>query len=91
VPDRGQPGRQSSARAAPSAPSHDRFSAESGGTRCHRGPARPWRLGLARKLQIFRDTYAMLNDEAQTARGNVLEVIIILLIVTEVILGLVRH
>jgi hypothetical protein len=50
-----------------------------------------WRLGLARKLQIFRDTYAMLNDEAQTARGDVLEVIIILLIVTEVILGLVRH
>ena len=49
------------------------------------------RLGLARKLQIFRDTYAMLNDEAQVARGNVLEVIIILLIVTEVILGLVRH
>ena len=37
------------------------------------------------------DTYAMLNDEAQVARGNVLEVIIILLIVTEVILGLVRH
>jgi uncharacterized Rmd1/YagE family protein len=33
----------------------------------------------------------MLNDEAQVARGNVLEVIIILLIVTEVILGLVRH
>ena len=33
----------------------------------------------------------MLNDEAQTARGNVLEVIIILLIVTEVVLGLVRH
>jgi hypothetical protein len=50
-----------------------------------------WRHGLARKLQIFRDTYAMLNDEAQTARGNVLEVIIILLIVTEVILGLLRH
>jgi hypothetical protein len=50
-----------------------------------------WRHGLARKLQIFRDTYAMLNDEAQTARGNVLEVIIILLIVTEVILGLLRR
>ncbi|HUR93024.1 MAG TPA: hypothetical protein VMY76_00475 [Gemmatimonadales bacterium] len=47
-----------------------------------------WRLGLARKLQIFRDTYAMLNDEAQTARGNVLEVIIILLIVIEVVMGL---
>jgi hypothetical protein len=47
-----------------------------------------WRAGLERKLGIFRDTYAMLNDEAQTARGNVLEVIIILLIVTEVILGL---
>jgi hypothetical protein len=50
-----------------------------------------WRNGLARKLQIFRDTYAMLNDEAQTARGNVLEVIIILLIVIEVVLGLLRH
>jgi hypothetical protein len=50
-----------------------------------------WRHGLERKLQIFRDTYAMLNDEAQTARGNVLEVIIILLIVTEVILGLLRR
>ena len=50
-----------------------------------------WRHGLERKLQIFRDTYAMLNDEAQTARGNILEVIIILLIVTEVILGVLRH
>ena len=50
-----------------------------------------WRLGLARKLGIFRDTYSMLNDEAQTARGNVLEVIIILLIVIEVVMGLIRH
>jgi len=33
----------------------------------------------------------MLNDEAQTARGNVLEVIIILLIVIEVVMGLIRH
>jgi hypothetical protein len=49
-----------------------------------------WRLSLSRKLGIFRDTYGMLNDEAQTARGNVLEVIIILLIVIEVVLGLVR-
>jgi hypothetical protein len=49
-----------------------------------------WRLGLARKLGIFRDTYSMLNDEAQTARGNVLEVIIILLIVIEVVMGLIR-
>ncbi len=32
----------------------------------------------------------MLNDEAQTARGNVLEVIIILLIVIEVVMGLIR-
>lgn len=50
-----------------------------------------WRLGLSRKLQIFRDTYAMLNDEAQTARGNVLEVIIILLIVIEVVMGVIRR
>jgi hypothetical protein len=50
-----------------------------------------WRLGLSRKLGIFRDTYAMLNDEAQTTRGNMLEVIIILLIVIEVVMGLIRH
>ena len=50
-----------------------------------------WRHGVARKLGIFRDTYAMLNDEAQTARGNVLEVIIIFLIVIEVVMGFIRN
>lgn len=49
-----------------------------------------WRVGLERKLAILRDAYSMLNDEAQAARAEALEVAIVLLIVTEIVLGLVR-
>lgn len=48
-----------------------------------------WRRGIDRKLRIFRDTYAMLNAEAQAARGELLEVMIILLFVADIIIGLV--
>jgi len=57
--------------------------------RCSSAASGGWRLGLARKLQIFRDTYAMPNDDAQTARGSVLEVIIIILLIAiKVVMGL---
>ncbi|MCU0647704.1 MAG: hypothetical protein MUF00_06895, partial [Gemmatimonadaceae bacterium] len=52
---------------------------------------RAWRGGIDRKLGIIRDTYAMLNDEAQAARGEMLEIAIVLLIVVEIVLSLVRH
>jgi hypothetical protein len=52
--------------------------------------ARAWRAGIDRKLGIIRETYAMLNDEAQAARAEALEVAIVALIVVEVVLGLVR-
>jgi hypothetical protein len=52
---------------------------------------RAWRAGIDRKLGIIRDTYAMLNDEAQAARSEALEVAIVLLIVLEIVLALVRH
>jgi hypothetical protein len=51
---------------------------------------RPWRRGIERKLGILRDSYSMLNAEAQAARTEALEIIIVLLIVIEIVLSLVR-
>ncbi len=51
---------------------------------------RAWRAGIDRKLAILRDTYAMLNGEAQAARSETLEIAIVALIVVEVIMGLAR-
>jgi hypothetical protein len=51
---------------------------------------RNWRRGIERKLQILRDTYAMLNAEAQAARGELLELAVLLLFVIEVVLGLIH-
>jgi hypothetical protein len=52
--------------------------------------ATAWRRGIERKLEIFRETYAMLNGEAQAARSELLEIVIILVILAELVLGLVR-
>ncbi len=46
---------------------------------------RVWRSGIDRKLAIIRETYAMLNDEAQASRAEVLEIAIVLLIVAELV------
>jgi hypothetical protein len=54
--------------------------------------ARTWRAGIDRKLGIVSDTYAMLNAEAQAARGEVLVVTVVALIFIEILLALVlRH
>jgi len=45
--------------------------------------ATAWRQGIERKLEIFRETYAMLNGEAQAARSELLEVVIIVVILAE--------
>jgi hypothetical protein len=50
--------------------------------------ARAWRAGIDRKLGIIRETYEMLNAQAQTVRSELLEVTIILLIVLEIALAL---
>jgi hypothetical protein len=47
---------------------------------------RVWRNGIDRKLAIIRETYAMLNDEAQASRAEALEIAIVLLIVAELVL-----
>jgi hypothetical protein len=49
-----------------------------------------WRRGIERKLQIVRETYGMLNAEAQAARAELLEIAIIALIVIEIVVGLRR-
>jgi hypothetical protein len=49
-----------------------------------------WRRGIERKLSILRETYAMLNSEAQAARAELLEIAIVVLIVVELVLGLLR-
>lgn len=45
--------------------------------------ATAWRHGIERKLEIFRETYAMLNGEAQSARSELLEIVIIVVIIAE--------
>ena len=50
--------------------------------------ARTWRAGIDRKLTIIRDTYAMLNGEAQARRAEVLELTIIVLILFEIVWSL---
>ncbi|NUQ19365.1 MAG: hypothetical protein HOQ09_00205 [Gemmatimonadaceae bacterium] len=52
---------------------------------------RVWRTGIDRKLSIIRETYAMLNDEAQAARSEALEWAIVILIVGEIVLALVKQ
>jgi len=52
---------------------------------------RAWRTGIDRKLAIIRETYGMLNAEAQAWRAEALEFAIVLLIVAELVLALVRR
>ena len=49
-----------------------------------------WRHGVERKLGILRETYVMLNSEAQAGRAELLEIALVVLIVAELVLGLLR-
>ena len=51
---------------------------------------RAWRTGIDRKLAIIRETYGMLNAEAQAIRSETLEMAIVVLIVMELVIGLVK-
>jgi hypothetical protein len=48
---------------------------------------RAWRAGIDRKLAIIRDTYGMLNGEAQATRAEALELAIVLLIVADIVIA----
>lgn len=53
--------------------------------------AQAWRGGIDRKLAILRETYTMLNSEAQAARAEFLEIVVVVLILGELLLGLMRR
>jgi hypothetical protein len=66
--------------------------------RLYRGAAqrlglRDWQQQIDSKLQSVGEMYRFFNDQAQTARSEFLEIIIILLIVLEIVIGLLalRH
>ena len=48
----------------------------------------PWRSAIERKLTIVRETYAMLDAEAQASRAEVLEIAIVAIILAEFIRSL---
>jgi hypothetical protein len=48
---------------------------------------RTWATGVEKKLELMRDTYRALYDEAATARAEILEAAIVLLIVLEIVLA----
>lgn len=48
----------------------------------------PWRSAIERKLAIVRETYAMLDAEAQASRMEIMEIAIVLLILAEFIRSL---
>jgi hypothetical protein len=52
---------------------------------------REWRRGVDRKLEIIHETYEMLNGESQSARMELLEAAIVLLIVFEIVMSFVRR
>jgi hypothetical protein len=50
-----------------------------------------WEKQIDNKLQSVSTIYGFLTDQAQNARGEVLEWIVIILIFSEIVLGLLRH
>ncbi|MFN4261227.1 MAG: hypothetical protein ACK4RK_18215 [Gemmataceae bacterium] len=50
-----------------------------------------WERSIERKLDVLQGIYQVLSDQAATARNELLEIIIILLIAFEVVMSFVRH
>ncbi len=50
-----------------------------------------WEADIQRKLSVLQGVYEALADQATTYRGEVMEVIVILLILIEVVTALIRH
>ncbi|MBD2101273.1 hypothetical protein H6F94_10340 [Leptolyngbya sp. FACHB-261] len=50
-----------------------------------------WQTSISRKLDIIEDLYRLLTDRVNTAQGQALELVVILLILIEIILAVVRE
>ncbi len=49
-----------------------------------------WETDISRKLEIIGELYQLLNDRVETAQSQTLELVVIILILIEIIMGLVR-
>jgi hypothetical protein len=58
------------------------------GTRFHLDE---WERSIQRKLEVLEDVYTVVSDQAAHYRTELLEIIVILLIATEIMLALFRH
>ncbi len=50
-----------------------------------------WERGIQRKLEVLEGIYEVISDHAAHFRSEFLEVLVVLLIVTEIIISLVKH
>jgi hypothetical protein len=50
-----------------------------------------WEHSIQRKLEVIEGIYQMLSDQAATYRGEVLEIVVVVLILTEIALALIYH
>jgi hypothetical protein len=49
-----------------------------------------WEAAISRKLEIIGELYQLLNDRVETAQGQTLELVVIILILFEIIMGLMQ-
>ncbi len=47
-----------------------------------------WEQSIQRKLEVIEGIYQVLSDQAATYRGEVLEIVVVILIVLEIVLAL---
>ena len=50
-----------------------------------------WEKSIGRKLEVLEGVYEVLSDQASHFRSELLEVLVVLLIVTEIVITLVKH
>jgi hypothetical protein len=50
-----------------------------------------WEASIQQKLSVLQGVYEVLSDQAATYRGEIMEVVVILLIALEIVLAVLRH
>jgi uncharacterized Rmd1/YagE family protein len=50
-----------------------------------------WEQSIRRTLEVIEGVHAVISDQAATYRTEILEIILILLILTEIVMAVTRH
>jgi hypothetical protein len=50
-----------------------------------------WEQSIERKLRVLEGVYEVLSDQTHASRGEVLEIVVVLLILIEIVLAIVKH